>query len=80
MESPFPIEKAFGGDLILDGQHFRSDMAEAELDAALFTRDLPGEYSVKYASCWVGISTIGRRDSMGKRMKPRYVARVSVCF
>lgn len=79
-ESPFPIERDFSGDLKVDGQQFHPSMPEAELISALFARDLPGEYSLKYRNCWVGVSAKGRRDSNGKRKNPRYVVRVSICF
>jgi hypothetical protein len=79
-ESPFPIERAFGGSLKVDGHLIRAGMPERDLDLARLTRDLPGEYSVKHENCWIGISAQGRRDSHGKRRKPRYVVRVSVCF
>ncbi len=79
-DSPFPIAAAFGGHLEVDGQLIRAGMPERDLDSARLTRDLPGEYSVEFENCWIGISTQGRRDSHGKRRKPRYVVRVSVCF
>lgn len=79
-ESPFPLERAFVGNLEVDGQVIRTGMTEAELDSAHLTCDLPGEYSVKLMKCWVGISLLGRRDPGGKRRKPRYLVRVSVCF
>lgn len=79
-ESAFPIESAFCGNLKIDRNQLLSNMSEAHLDAALFDRDLPGEYSIKYKKCWVGVSAKGRRDSNGKRRSPRYVVRVSVCF
>lgn len=79
-ESPFPIEGAFCGDLKVNGQSIRSNMPEDDLDLTLLARELPGEYSVKYEKCWIGISAKGRRDFSGKRKKPRYVVEVSVCF
>jgi hypothetical protein len=79
-DSPFPIGGTFHGNLEVDGQRIRSGMLERDLDPAQMTRDLPGEYSVKHKHCWIGISAQGRRDSHGKRRKPRYVVRVSVCF
>jgi hypothetical protein len=79
-DSPFPIVGAFSGNLKVDGQQLQPDMAETDLDSTLFSRDLPGEYSVKYKNCWVGVSAKGRRDPDGKRKNPRYVVRVSVCF
>jgi hypothetical protein len=79
-DSPFPIDRAFDGDLNVDGQLVRASMPERDLDPAHLTRDLPGEYSVKHKNCWIGISARGRRDSHGKRRKPRYVVGVSVCF
>jgi hypothetical protein len=79
-DSPFPIARAFEGKLEVDGQLIRADMAEHNFESAQFTRDLPGEYSVKHKNCWIGISAKGRRDSNGKRRRPRYVVRVSVCF
>jgi hypothetical protein len=79
-DSPFPIERAFGGRLEVDGQLIRAGMPERDLDPARVTRALPGEYSVKHKNRWIGISAQGRRDSHGKRRKPRYVVRVSVCF
>jgi hypothetical protein len=79
-DSAFPIESAFCGNLKIDGKELLPNMPEADLDAELFGRDLPGEYSVKYKNCWVGVSAKGRRDSSGKRRTPRYVVRASVCF
>ena len=79
-DSPFPIESAFRGDLKVDGIQLLPNMTEADLDVAMFARDLPGEYSVEYKSCWVGVSAKGRRDPNGKRRNPRYVVRVSVGF
>jgi hypothetical protein len=79
-DSPFPIESAFCGSLKIDGNQLLPNMPEADLHATLFARDLPGEYSVKYKNCWVGVSAKGRRDSSGKRRRPRYVVRVSVCL
>lgn len=79
-ESPFPIERAFCGDLKVGGQRLRPNMAEADLEPALFARDLPGEYSVRHKNCWIGVSAKGRRDVNGKRRNPRYVVRTSVCF
>ena len=79
-DSPFPIERAFGGNLEVDGQVIRAGMPERDLESAHLKRDLAGEYSVKHKNCWIGISAQGRRDSRGKRRKPRYVVLVSVCF
>lgn len=79
-DSPFPIEGAFSGNLEIDGQSIRAGMPEGDIESAHLTRDLPGEYSMKLKHCWIGISAQGRRDSRGKRRKPRYVVRVSVCF
>jgi hypothetical protein len=79
-DSPFSIWGAFRGSLRVDGHQFQPDMVETDLDSTLFSRDLPGEYSVKYWNCWIGISAKGRRDPKGKRKHPRYVVRVSVCF
>jgi hypothetical protein len=79
-DSPFPIERAFDGRLEFNGQSICSGMTDADFEPAQMTRDLPGEYSVKLGNCWIGISTLGRRDARGKRSKPRYVVRVSVCF
>lgn len=79
-DSPFPIERAFSGSLKIDGQLIRVGMSERDLDLAHLSRDLPGEFSVKHENCWIGVSTMGRRDSHGKRRKPRRVIRVSVCF
>jgi hypothetical protein len=79
-ESLFPIDRAFCGDLNVDGQLIRINMLEDDLDLRLLARDLPGEYSIKHEKCWIGISAKGRRDFGGKRRKPRYVIEVSVCF
>jgi hypothetical protein len=79
-DSPFPIERAFDGSLEVDGQIIRAGMTEGDIQLAHLSRDLPGEYSVKHEHCWIGISAQGRRDARGKRRKPRYVVRVSVCF
>jgi hypothetical protein len=79
VDSPFPIGAAFGGNLDVDGQLIRVGTMEQDIDSGL-TRDLPGEYSVKHTNCWIGVSAKGRRDSLGKRRKPRYVVRVSICF
>lgn len=79
-ESPFPIEGAFRGNLEVDGRMIRAGMLEGEVESAHLTRDLPGEYSLKLKNCWIGVSAQGRRDSQGKRRRPRYVVRVSVCF
>lgn len=79
-ESPFPIERAFDGSLVVDGQTIRAGTSEGDIESAHLTRDLPGEYSVKLMKCWIGISAKGRCDGRGKRRKPRYVVRVSVCF
>jgi hypothetical protein len=76
----FPIEEVFEGNLNIEGLQLRTNMSENDLDLSLFARDLPGEYSLKYDNCWVGISAKGHRDSQGKRRKPRYIAEVSVCF
>jgi hypothetical protein len=79
-DSPFPIERAFDGHLEVDGRTIRAGMSEAEIEPAQLTRDLPGEYSMKLGNCWIGISALGRRDARGKRTKPRYIVRLSVCF
>jgi hypothetical protein len=79
-DSPFPIERAFDGNLEFNGQSICSAMTEAEFEPAQMTRDFPGEYSVKLGNCWIGISALGRRDDRGKRGNPRYLVRVSVCF
>ncbi|SRR6266700_4376651 len=79
-DSAFPIERAFGGDLKVDGQHLRANLPESHIDRSRFAHDLPGEYSVKHKNCWIGISAKGRRGADGKRREPRYVVRVSVCF
>jgi hypothetical protein len=79
-DSTFPIDGAFCGDLKVDRQSICSNMLEGDLDLTLLARELPGEYSVKYEKCWIGISAKGRRDFSGKRRKPRYVIEVSVCF
>lgn len=79
-DSAFPIERAFDGNLEVDGQTIRAGMSEGSIESDHLTRDLPGEYSVKLKNCWIGISALGRRDARGKRRKPKYVVRVSVCF
>jgi hypothetical protein len=79
-ESLFPIERAFSGGLKADGQEFHQNMTEQEINSTLFGCDLPGEYSIKLTNCWIGISAKGRRGRDGRRKKPRYVVRVSVCF
>lgn len=79
-DSPFPIETAFHGNLKIGTQDIRGEMQESELDPTLFARDLPGEYSVKYERCWIGVSAKGHCDSDGRRRYRRYVGRVSVCF
>ena len=78
-ESPFSIKENFCGNLRVDRQQLRPNMAEADLDLTLFARDLPGEYSVEYKNCWIGVYSRGRRYPNGKRKNPRYVVRVSVC-
>jgi hypothetical protein len=79
-DSPFSIAGTFSGNLRVNGQLIRVGMPECDLTLAHLTRDLPGEYSMKNQNCWIGISAQGSRDSNGKRRKPRYVVRVSVCF
>lgn len=79
-DSPFPIERAFRGRLVVDGHHLVPSMKEAELDKNLFVSDFAGEYIVKCGNCAVCVSTRGRHDSWGKRRKPRFVVHVSVCF
>jgi hypothetical protein len=79
-DSPFPIEGAFSGFLKVNGQLICANMPERDLDSAGLNHDIVGEYNVKLKNCWIGISTRGRRDSHGKRRKPRYVVCVSVCF
>ncbi len=79
-DSPFPIERAFEGNLEVDGQTIRAGMSEGDIESAHLTRDLPGEYSVRLEDCWIGISAKGRRDPGKRRRKPRYVVRVSVCL
>ncbi|MBM3966305.1 MAG: hypothetical protein FJ308_14760 [Planctomycetes bacterium] len=79
-ESPFQIEKAFGGSLEVEGQSIRRDMPERSMAFTSLNRDLPGEYSLVLGRIWVGISAKGRRDIYGKRMQPRFIVRVSICF
>jgi hypothetical protein len=79
-ESPFPIERSFDGNLEVDGHTIRAGKSERDIESAHFTLDLPGEFSVKYETCWIGISAQGRRDAQGKRRKPRFIIRVSVSF
>jgi hypothetical protein len=79
-DSPFPIERAFDGDLRVYGQQIYVDMKETELDSTLFSRDLPGEYWIEHKNYWIGVSAKRRRDVKGKRQNPRHVVRVSVCF
>jgi len=79
-DCPFAIDEAFSGRLIVGGRQFCTNMSENDLDLSLFVRDLPGEYNLKYENCWVGISAKGRRDTKGKRRKPRYITEVSICF
>ncbi len=79
-ECPFPIQRSFCGDMNVDGHRICPNMLEAEIEQMGYTRDMPGEYTLRYKNCWIGISTMGRRDPNGKRRKPRYVVRVSVCF
>jgi hypothetical protein len=80
LESPFPIENPFIGNLRVGPQRFRVDMREKDLDSTLFSHDLAGEKSVRFNNYWVGISAKGRRGTNGKRKNPRYVVRVSVGF
>jgi hypothetical protein len=79
-ESPFPIEGGFSGNLKVDEQSIHANMPEDDLDLTRLMHDLPGEYSLNHENCWVGISAQGHRNSHGRRQKPRYVVRVSVCF
>jgi hypothetical protein len=79
-DSPFPIEAAFRGKLSVGGRQYRPDMTEADLDLKLLSRDLAGNYSVRFKGCWVGVSLKGRRNARGKRQRPRYLVCVSVCF
>ena len=80
LDSPFPIDRAFDGILEVGEQTIRAGMLEADIESEHLSHDIPGEYSVKLEKCWIGISAQGRRDARGKRRKPRYVVRVSVCF
>lgn len=79
-ESPFPISGSFRGALDVFGHPIRSGMCEREIERMRLVRNLPGEYSAQHGNFWVGVSARGRRDSRGKRRKPRYLVSVSVCF
>jgi hypothetical protein len=79
-DSPFTIKVSFSGNLELDGQPIRTGMPESDLITAHLKHVLPGEYAIQHPNCWIGISTKQRRDSHGKRRRPRYVVSVSVCF
>lgn len=77
-ESPFPVQRAFTGTLSVFGQPMRENMTERDLTPDLFTRYLPGQYSLRTDGCAVTVSSIGRRSPSGRRSKIRYIVRVSV--
>jgi len=79
-ESLFPISAIFNGKLEIDGVAVVAGMIERDLKWANMTQDLSGEYNMKLGNCWVNISVKGRRDSLGRRKKPRVLALASICF
>ncbi len=79
-DSPFPIEQEFSGVIDLFGNEIRAGSQESELAGAGLKWHLPGEYGFGNDRCWIGVSTMGRKGRDGKRRKPRFVVRVSVCF
>ncbi len=75
----FELANPFRGVLRINAQSFDSDSIDTIMKSPFIREDFAGQYSGRVASTAIFVSTLRRRNRMGKRRGTRYVTKVSLC-
>ncbi len=79
-DNDFQLANPFRGVLRINAQSFDSDSIDTLLKSPFIREDyFAGLYSGRVASTAIFVSTLRRRNRMGKRRGTRYVTKVSLC-